>query len=115
MISNKATLKRDGVQDFVSLRVTAIILALYALCVIGFFVTTESVTYDAWRAMFSNVSMKVFTIAALVSFLIHARIGLWQVLTDYVKAARLRALLQMLLDLTAFAYVVSGLLILWSL
>jgi succinate dehydrogenase / fumarate reductase membrane anchor subunit len=34
---------------------------------------------------FSSAFTKVFTLLALVSILIHAWIGMWQVLTDYVK------------------------------
>jgi succinate dehydrogenase / fumarate reductase, membrane anchor subunit len=39
---------------------------------------------------------------------------LWQVLTDYVKPAGLRASIQFILNLIAFAYVAVGLFVLWG-
>ncbi|MEP0494292.1 MAG: succinate dehydrogenase, hydrophobic membrane anchor protein, partial [Paraglaciecola sp.] len=42
------------------------------------------------------------------------RIGMWQVLTDYVKAPGLRAFIQFILNLIAFVYVAVGLFVLWG-
>ncbi len=114
MVLNQASLKRDGVQDFVSLRATALIIGAYALFIIGYFLTTETVTYEAWQALFGNLFVKIFTLTALVCTMIHTRIGLWQVLTDYIKCAKLRATLGFLLNLMAFVYVVVGLFVLWG-
>lgn len=114
MVVNQATLKRDGVQDFVSLRATAIVLASYALFVLGYFLTTPVVTFEAWNGLFSNLAVKVYTLIALVCMMVHTRIGLWQVLTDYVKSSKLRAIFGFFLNLIAFSYVAIGLFVLWS-
>lgn len=114
MVLNKATLKRDGVQDFVSLRATAIVLALYLLFILGFFLFTPEITYEVWKGLFSNILIKVFTLLALASIAVHTRIGLWQVLTDYVKCSALRAVLQFFLYALAFSYVAVGLFVLWG-
>lgn len=114
MVLNQASLKRDGVQDYVSLRATAIILTLYTLFILGFFLLTPEVTYDNWKALFSNVLVKAFTLLALACIAVHTKIGLWQVLTDYVKCARLRAVLQFVLYTMAFGYLAVGLFVLWG-
>lgn len=114
MVTNEASIKRNGVQDFVSLRATAVIILAYSLFIGWFFATTDSITYDVWSSLFSGLAMKVFTFAALVAVMIHVRIGLWQVLTDYVKAAGLRAVLQYVLNIIAFGYVAVGLFVLWG-
>jgi succinate dehydrogenase / fumarate reductase membrane anchor subunit len=114
MVVNQASLKRDGVQDFVSLRATALVLASYALFILGYFLSTPTVTFEAWQGLFSNLAVKVYTLAALVCMMVHTRIGLWQVLTDYVKNAKLRAILGFFLNLMAFAYVAVGFFVLWS-
>jgi succinate dehydrogenase / fumarate reductase membrane anchor subunit len=44
----------------------------------------------------------------------HVRIGLWQVLTDYVKSHNVRIVIQFVLNLMAFAYVAVGLFVLWG-
>lgn len=114
MVNIQATLKRDGVQDFLTLRFTAIIISAFSLYMLWFFVSTPTIDYPTWKQFFSGVGTQVFTMAALVSIMMHVRIGLWQVLTDYVKAPKLRALLQFVLNLIAFAYVVVGIAVLWG-
>ena len=114
MVTSQASMKRDGIQDWVSLRATASIIALFTFYMAYFFVTTESVTFEVWSALFSSLFMKVFTFAALVAVMVHVRIGLWQVLTDYVKPHSLRALIQYALNLIAFAYVAVGVFVLWG-
>ncbi|GEA13280.1 succinate dehydrogenase, hydrophobic membrane anchor protein [Alteromonas sp. KUL49] len=114
MVTNEASIKRNGVQDYVSLRATALIILAYSLFMAWFFITTDSITYTVWSELFSGLAMKVFTLAALVAVMIHVRIGLWQVLTDYVKAAGLRAVLQYVLNIIAFGYVAVGLFVLWG-
>lgn len=114
MVTNQATIKRDGVQDWVSLRATALIIMLFSIYISWFFVTTDTVTYDVWQGFFGSLTTKVFTLAALVSVMLHVRIGLWQVLTDYIKPAGLRAGLQYVLNIIAFVYVAVGLFVLWG-
>jgi succinate dehydrogenase / fumarate reductase membrane anchor subunit len=114
MVTNQVSIKRDGVQDYVSIRATAAILAAYSLFLAWFFVTTDNITYEVWSGLFSSIGMKVFTLAALVAVMIHARIGLWQVLTDYIKPTGLRGILQYALNIMAFAYVAVGLFVLWG-
>jgi len=114
MVINEATLKRDGVQDFVSLRTTALIMTAYIIFILGFFLTTPVVTYEIWSGLFSNIAVKVFTFITLLCILVHTRIGLWQVLTDYVKNPKVRAILSFFLNLLGLAYVVTGLFILWG-
>ena len=112
MVTNEATLKRDGIQDWVTLRATAVIILAFSLFMGWFFLTHDNINYQQWSALFSNIGVKVFTLATLVSILLHVRIGLWQVLTDYVKAPRLRVSVQYILNLIAFAFVGVGIFVL---
>lgn len=114
MVTSQASLKRDGVQDFVTIRATAIIMTAFSLFMLWYFISTPTVTYEGWHALFSHLGMKVFTFATLLSIMLHVRIGLWQVLTDYVKAPGLRAGVQFVLNLIAFVYVAVGLFVLWG-
>lgn len=114
MVTNQAGLKRNGVQDFVTLRATAFIMTAFSLYMAWFFISTPTVTFDVWQSLFASVGMKVFTAAALVSIMFHLQIGMWQVLTDYVKPVRLRAVMQYLLNIVAFVYMAYGLFVLWG-
>lgn len=114
MVTNQASMKRDGVQDYVSLRATAAIIFAYSIFMAWYFITSGNLSYVEWRGLFSGLAMKVFTLAALISVMIHVRIGLWQVLSDYVKPSSLRAGLQYILNIIAFGYVAVGLFVLWG-
>jgi len=114
MVINQASLKRNGIQDYVSLRATALFMTAYTIFILGFFLTTPTITYEVWAGLFSNIAVKVFTFMTLLCIWAHAQIGLWQVLTDYVKAAGLRSVLSFVLNLLGLAYVTTGLFVLWG-
>lgn len=114
VVTNQASIKRNGIQDWVSLRATALIIALYSFYLAFVFITTDISSFAVWQGIFASLFMKVFTFAALVSIMLHVRIGLWQVLTDYIKPTGLRAGIQYVLNLIAFAYVAVGLFVLWG-
>lgn len=111
---NQASVKRNGIQDFISLRATGIILASYSLCIMGFLLTTPDITYDIWKGLFSHPAMKIFTLLALACVSIHARIGLWQVATDYIKNHKARGVLAFFVSIVSFVYVAAGLFVLWG-
>ena len=114
MVNNAATVGRSGVHDFILLRASAVVLAAFVLFMAGFFITTPEVTYEIWHGLFANVCMKIFTMVAMFSLLAHAWIGIWQVLSDYVKATFLRASLQLIFSLALIAYFASSVMILWG-
>ncbi|MBT1451989.1 succinate dehydrogenase, hydrophobic membrane anchor protein [Glaciecola sp. XM2] len=114
MVTNQASMKRDGIQDYVTLRASAAVIAAFTFYMVYVFISTENMTFEIWQGIFSSIYMKAFTLAALVAIMLHVRVGLWQVLTDYVKPYRLRAALQFVLNLIAFAYVAVGLFVLWG-
>ncbi len=114
MVTNQASMKRNGIQDYVTLRASAAIISAFSLFMLYFFIATPVVTYEVWQGLFSSIYMKAFTLITLLAILMHVRIGLWQVLTDYVKAHKLRVVLQFVLNLIAIAYVAVGLFVLWG-
>jgi succinate dehydrogenase / fumarate reductase membrane anchor subunit len=114
MVNVVASAGRNGVHDFILLRASAIILALYTLLLAGFFVVTPSVTFDVWQDFFACMPIKVATVMALLALLVHAKIGVWQVLSDYVKPAFLRGALQFFFSVTLIAYLVFGSLTVWG-
>ncbi len=114
MVKNAATLGRSGVHDFVLLRASALVLASYLIFLVGYLVTTPELTFSVWQGLFAGTAMKVFTLLALLALLIHGWIGLWQVLTDYIKPVGLRAFLQFAVNLVLLAYLFAGVVILWG-
>ncbi|WP_076419159.1 succinate dehydrogenase, hydrophobic membrane anchor protein [Colwellia sp. UCD-KL20] len=114
MVNNAATVGRSGVHDFILLRASAIVLALYTLFLAGFFLITPEVTYNVWHDLFSCISVKIFTLLAILALVVHAWIGVWQVLSDYVKPAFLRGSLQFIFSITLLVYLAAGFIIVWG-
>ena len=80
---------------------------------VGFFATSGELTYEVWIGFFASAFTKVFTLLALFSILIHAWIGMWQVLTDYVKPLALRLMLQLVIVVALVVYVIYGFVVVW--
>jgi len=114
MVSVVASVGRNGVHDFILLRASAVILVLYTLLLAAFFLVTPSVTYNVWQEFFACISVKVATMLSLLALLVHAKIGVWQVLSDYIKPAFLRGTLQFFFSILLLAYLLFGFSIVWS-
>ncbi|MEI9533178.1 succinate dehydrogenase membrane anchor subunit [Moellerella wisconsensis] len=113
MVSNASTFGRSGIHDWLLIRASAIIIALYVIYLVGF-VAINDITYEVWRSFFASSVTKVFTVLTLLSILVHAWIGLWQVLTDYIKPVALRLVLQFLLVVVLLAYLIYGTIVVWG-
>lgn len=114
MVSNASALGRNGIHDFLLVRASAVVITLYVLYLIGFFVTTDELTWALWSGFFSSAFTKVFTLLTLFSILIHAWIGMWQVLTDYVKPVGIRLTLQLVIVVALMVYVIYGFVVVWG-
>jgi succinate dehydrogenase / fumarate reductase membrane anchor subunit len=114
MVNVVTSAGQNGVHDFILIRASAIILVVYTLMIAGFFVMSPNVTHVVWQSFFANLIVKVATIMAFLALLVHAKIGVWQVLSDYVKPAFIRAGLQFIFSVTLLIYLVFGFLTVWS-
>lgn len=114
MVKHISSFGRNGVHDYLLIRATGIIMTLYTVYMVGFFAFGPDISYQSWMAFFGGTCTKVFTMIALTCVLVHAWIGMWQVLTDYIKPTLLRSILQLAIIVTLIAYFFSGLFILWG-
>lgn len=114
MVSNASALGRNGIHDWLLLRASAIVITLYLLYILGFVVIVPDITYEIWRCFFASHITKVFTLLALLSILAHAWIGLWQVLTDYIKPLAVRLVLQLIVVTTLLVYLLYGAIVVWG-
>jgi len=111
---------RSGLYDWLMQRASAVILLAYFLLV-GY-VLLGGVDYAGWKALYSQTWMRVFSLLALLSLAMHAWVGLWAVVTDYLTERLmgttgnvLRLLAQGVCAIIMFTYVVWGIQILWGL
>jgi succinate dehydrogenase / fumarate reductase membrane anchor subunit len=114
MVASVTNLGRSGLYDWMIQRVTAVVLALYTIFMIGYLAFGAELTYEMWSELFQCTAMRIFTLLALLSFAAHVWIGLWSVSTDYIKPTGFRFVFQSVCGLVTFIYVVWGIQILWG-
>ncbi len=103
-----------GIRDWIFQRVTAVFLTGYIFFLIYFWLSHPDVAAIEWQGLFSDLCMKVATLIALVTMLIHAWIGVWTIITDYVHAYCTRILLLSVVGFGLLGYFGWGLTILWG-
>jgi succinate dehydrogenase / fumarate reductase membrane anchor subunit len=121
MVTAVTNLGRSGLYDWLVQRVSGVILLAYFLCLAATLIANPDISYSEWREMFQGTGMRVFSVAAMLSLAMHAWIGLWCVLTDYVtprmmgaKANLIRGILTAACAVTLFTYLVWGIQIIWG-
>lgn len=108
------SLSRRGLIDWFIQRGSAIYMFFYIVVAAIYFFKNPQLDYFTWLNTFSSLSVRVFTLLFVVSLLAHAWVGIWTVLTDYVKSGLLRAVLNMVVFFALIGFFFAALLILWS-
>lgn len=103
-----------GSRDWLIQRFSAVFLAIYTLFLMIFLIAHRELSYETWIGLFSNLWMQIATLFALLCLVLHSWIGLWTILTDYVKPVFLRYVLQGIILFLLFSYGVWGVMILWE-
>ncbi|PAT34133.1 succinate dehydrogenase, hydrophobic membrane anchor protein [Vandammella animalimorsus] len=86
-----------GLRDWLSQRITAILIALFALVLMAQVCFTKGpIDYAAWRAIFDAQWMRLFAFVTAVAVLWHAWVGVRDIWMDYVPAAGLRLFMDVL-------------------
>ncbi len=114
MVTNVTSLTGNGLKDWLIQRLTAVYFAVYCLFLFVWFCLHPQLQFAQWQALFSCVWVKAATVIALLSFSLHAWIGIWTVTTDYVKCTIIRITLQSLIALWLLGQFVWGLTIIWG-
>lgn len=114
MVRAVGSLGRSGLQDWVIQRISAVILTGYTIFLLGYLFCHPDLDYVTWVALFQCQSVKWFSLFAVLALIMHAWIGLWTVITDYIKCAILRLCMQSAVIgvcLVLFLWAIDGL---WS-
>jgi len=121
MVTSVTSFGRSGLYDWLIQRVGAVVMAAYVVFIAVYIALNPDLTYEQWSALFGQLWVRVFSFVTLLSFISHAWIGLWSVLTDYLterlmgsKATVLRIFAQMILGGVSVTYLIWGIEILWG-
>lgn len=107
------SLTNNGLRDWLIQRISAVIIAFYYIVIMGFLFLHPDVNFPTLKLFFANSWMKVFTLLTLLSLFLHTWIGIWTVLTDYVKPAAFRFFVEVFILVILVIYFLWGLEILW--
>ena len=79
-----------GWRDWLAQRVTAVIMVLFSVVIIGYFMLKGSIGYGEWKELFRSQLLRILALLFFLSVYYHAWIGIKDVLMDYIKPAGLR-------------------------
>ncbi len=74
-----------GLRDWLSQRVTALVIAVFTLVVVVQVLMPGALDYYKWSGIFSHQWMKALTFITIVSLLWHAWVGMRDIWMDYAK------------------------------
>ena len=114
MLTSVTSLTGNGLKDWLLQRVSALIFAAYILCVLGFWSTHPNLSYVTWLNFHQLMVMRVFAILAILSYVVHAWIGIWTVTTDYINCSCIRVLVQSGVFILLISQLIWGVMIVWG-
>lgn len=103
-----------GMKDWVMQRVTAVLMVIYTLMLLGFLLLAPQ-TYDSWQVLFAQTWVRVFTLITLVALALHAWVGVRDLWMDYLTNHYLRLVMHVFTIvwlLGTFTYAIK---VLWGL
>lgn len=114
MVKSVLGVNHSGLRDWLVQRISALLMAVYSIWLLLYIVLNPGIDYPIWHALFTHASVKVATIIIILSLLLHAWVGLWTIITDYIKSFILRLILHIIVLLSLVTFFFVGLQILWG-
>ena len=103
-----------GLRDWLIQRVTAVVMAVYSMALVGYLLWQPYLDYGVWTGLFSSLAVRTFTLLFLLSLFWHAWIGVRDIVMDYVKPAGVRLVIHTLVILAMIVYAIWSVQILWG-
>lgn len=122
MVDRIVTGAHYGLRDWLVQRVTAVLMVAYTFFIAGYVVLNSrfesnvwiGLDYNTWTGLFSNLVMRSFSLLFLFAVFFHAWIGVRDIVMDYVKSARTRLLIYVLVIMVLLLYSIWAVQILWG-
>ncbi len=99
----------SGFRAWILQRISAAWLGLFVLATLGYFLLSPPATFEQWRAFVAHPVVGTLILVTVAVVLLHAWVGIRDVLIDYVPPLALRLTL---LSLFGLGFVACGL---WAL
>jgi succinate dehydrogenase / fumarate reductase membrane anchor subunit len=103
-----------GLKDWLIQRLTAVVMVVYTLLLLGVALWNGGMQYATWRGLFDHALFKLASFLFMVSLLYHAWIGMRDIYMDYLKHVAVRLTLETITVLVLIAYLGWTCQILWG-
>ena len=103
-----------GSGDWLAQRITAVVMAVYTLLVLGIALYSGGIDYALWQQLFAGAAFRIATLLFALALFWHAWIGVRDIWMDYVKPAGLRLTFEVLTIVVLLAYAAWLVQILWG-
>lgn len=103
-----------GLRDWLVQRVTAVVIALWIVLLLGALLWSGGFDQAGWRALWASTAFRLVSFLFVVSVLWHAWVGVRNILMDYVKPALLRLSIQCAVIAALVVYLGWTIQILWG-
>ena len=121
MVTSVTSLGRNGLYDWLIQRVSAVIIGVYLIGMLGYLMVAGDLDYGSWKALMGSVCMQIANTLLVVSVAAHTWVGLGGVTTDsltsltFGKAATgVRLIAQLAIALALVVYLLWGLVLIWG-
>ena len=114
MIIQLLTKQYPGMRLWLSQRLTALVMAIYIVCLPIFLLIQQPSGFTAWHAFFAPVWMKIATLIFFMCLFMHAWLGISDVFKDYVFNKTLRGYMQIGVDILLVLYLFWLSFIMWN-
>lgn len=114
MLIELLTKRYPGMRLWLGQRLSAVAMAAYLLGLALMLLLQQPAGYQGWLELMSPWWWRVLTLLFFISLIMHAWLGVRDVFKDYVFNLRLRAVLQVLVDVLLVLYLGWAVMILWS-
>ncbi len=113
MLNLTTALGRNGWQDWLIQRASALIIGIYSIFLLLYWLIVGS-SHLAWQYLFSIQMVRLATTTVIVMTALHAWIGLWTICGDYIKLASIRMLALIIIYLFLLFDFIWSIQILWG-
>ena len=122
MVDRIVTGAHYGLRDWLVQRVTAVLMVAYTLFIAGYVLLHSrfesnawiGLDYNTWTGLFSSLVMRSFTLLFLFAVFYHAWIGVRDIVMDYIKSAKTRVVIYVLVIMALLLYSIWAVQILWG-
>lgn len=103
-----------GLRGWLVQRISAVVMAVYTILLIAILFSQPRLDYATWTGVFQNQWIRLATLLFLLSLLLHAWVGMRDILMDYIHHTGARLTLEILTVLALTLYALWSLEILWG-